>query len=91
MPFEWDVSKARSNFKKHGVRFSETLPVFEDDYAITIPDDSSDPGESRFVSIGTGAKGRVLVVAYCYRKRKIRIISARDAEPQERREYEEIR
>lgn len=50
MPFEWDLSKAKSNFKKHGVRFSETLPVFEDDYAITIRDDSSETGESRFVS-----------------------------------------
>jgi hypothetical protein len=37
--------------------------VFEDDHAITIKDDESDPNEERFVSIGLGAKGRVLVVA----------------------------
>jgi uncharacterized DUF497 family protein len=45
----------------------------------------------RFVSIGMGAKERVLVVVYCHRGETIRIISARSAEPQERRQYEEKR
>ena len=91
MVFEWDVKKAEANYKKHGVRFSETLPVFEDEYAITITDDESDPEEQRFVSIGTGAKERVLVVVYSYRDKKIRIISARLAEAHERSQYEEAR
>ena len=73
-----------------GVWFAETLPVFEDDDAITITDDESDPHEVRFVSIGTGAKNRVLVVVYCYRGENIRIISARVAEPHERSQYEEL-
>lgn len=51
MDFEWDVRKAESNFEKHGVRFSESLAVFEDDYAIAITDDESDPEEQRFISI----------------------------------------
>ncbi len=88
MAFEWDVAKAEANFRKHGVRFSETCPVFEDDYAISVADDESDPRESRFVSIGTGAKGRVLVVVYSYRGVNIRVISARVAEAHERRPYE---
>jgi uncharacterized DUF497 family protein len=54
MQFEWDVGKAEANYKKHGVRFSESLPLFEDDYAITVTDNESDPGEVRFVSIGKG-------------------------------------
>ena len=91
MGFEWDLQKAEANFRKHGVRFSEALPVFEDDYAITITDDESDPGEQRFVSMGTGVKGRVLVVVYCYRGENIRIISARQAEAHERSQYEESR
>jgi uncharacterized DUF497 family protein len=89
--FEWDLRKAETNFKKHGVRFSESLPVFEDDYALTITDDESNPAEQRFVSIGMGAKGRVLVVVYSYRRAGIRIISARAAEPHERLQYEEMR
>jgi len=91
MAFEWDVRKAESNFRKHGVLFPESVPVFEDDNAITIVDDESDPDEQRFVSLGTGVKGRVLVVVYAYRKKNIRIISARLAEARERRQYEEAR
>ena len=85
------MRKAEANYKKHGVRFSESLPVFEDDYAITITDDVSGPNEQRFVAIGLGAKERVMVVIYSYRGSKIRIISARLPEPHERMQYEEER
>ncbi|MGA2084790.1 MAG: BrnT family toxin [Terracidiphilus sp.] len=91
MDFDWDLGKAETNFRKHGVRFSESLAVFEDDYAITITDEESDPDEQRFVSMGTGVKGRVLVVVYSYRGEKIRILSARPAEAHERSQYEESR
>jgi hypothetical protein len=89
--FEWDQRKAEANYKKHGVRFSECLPVFEDDYAVTVTDGESDPHEQRFISIGMGAKDRVLVVVYSYRGTKIRIISTRVAEAHERLQYEDIR
>ena len=88
MGFEWDVRKAKANYRRHGVWFSESLPVFEDGDAITIHDEDSDPHEVRFVSIGMGAKERVLVVVYCYRGENIRIIPARVAEPHERSQYE---
>ena len=91
MSCEWDPRKAEVNFKKHGVRFSEAEPVFADDLAVTIADDESDPHEQRFVSIGTGVRGRILVVVYCYRGSKIRILSARPGEAYERRQYEEHR
>ena len=91
MNCEWDPRKAEVNFKKHGVRFAEAEPIFEDDFAITNMDDESDPHELRYVSIGMGVKGRVLVVVYCYRGSKIRILSARPAEAHERRQYEEHR
>jgi uncharacterized DUF497 family protein len=91
MSFEWDPAKAEANFRKHGVRFAEAEPVFVDDWAITITDDESAPHEQRFVSIGTGVKGRILVVVHCYRGRNIRIISARLAEAHECVQYEEHR
>jgi uncharacterized DUF497 family protein len=91
MGFEWDVRKAEANFEKHGVLFAESLPVFEDDYAITIADDASDPREQRLVSMGTGVKGRVIVVVYSYRGENVRIISARLAGAHERSQYEESR
>ena len=35
MSFEWDERKAEANYKKHGVRFSESLSVLRTIYAIT--------------------------------------------------------
>ena len=87
--FEWDKeSKAGANFRKHGVRMPEAIPVFDDPYAITIADEESGPGEQRFVTVGLGAFGRLLVVVYTWRGVSIRIISARPAEAHEREEYE---
>jgi uncharacterized DUF497 family protein len=88
MGFEWDEeSKAGINFRRHGVRMPEAIPVFDDPYAITITDEESDPSEQRFVTLGMGATGRLLVVVYTHRGANIRIISARPAEPHEREQY----
>lgn len=90
MGFEWDEqTKAGINFRKHGVRMPEAIPVFDDPYAITIVDDESDPNEQRFITLGLGAANRLLVVAYAWRGENIRIISARPAETHEREEYDE--
>lgn len=62
--------------------------MFDDDRAITITDEESEPGEQRFVSLEMGAKGRLLVVVYSWRDPNIRIISARKAGPRERAAYE---
>ena len=89
MDFEWDeASKAGINFRKHGVRMPEAIPVLDDPYAITIPDDESDPDEQRFVTLGIGATGRLLVVVYTWRGENVRIISARPAEAHEIDQYE---
>jgi len=90
--FEWDeASKAGINFRRHGVRMPEAIPVLDDPYAITIADDESDPEEQRFVTLGMGAAGRLLVVVYAWRGENIRIISARPAERHEHEEYEASR
>jgi len=86
--FEWDPNKAEANARKHGVQFSEASGVFGDNYAITIKDEESGSEEQRFVTLGMGIKGRVLVVVCCYRGENIRIISARTAERPEREQYE---
>jgi hypothetical protein len=86
--FEWDPNKAVANVRKHGVQFSEAVGVFSDDYPITITDDESDPHERRFLTLGIGIKGRILIVVYCYSGENIRIISARAAERPERDQYE---
>ena len=87
----WDPEKARQNARKHGVRFADAVLVLDDPYALTIRDDESEAEEERWVTIGSDAQGRVLLVVYTYRGEKVRLISARRAEPRERNQYEALR
>ena len=84
----WDPEKLKTNIEKHGVRFSDAVPVLEDPDAVTITDYESDPGEERFLTLGMDSLGRVLVVVYAWRGDDIRLISARVANARERKEYE---
>ncbi|MFZ2089839.1 MAG: BrnT family toxin, partial [Desulfobaccales bacterium] len=60
--------------------------VFKDPFALEWLDKREAYGEERFVIIGM-AEGRMVYVAYTMRGDVIRIISARGAEPYERRRY----
>lgn len=88
MEFEWDSAKAASNLDKHGVSFSEAMTVFGDPLEATIPDPDHSLEEHRFLSLGRSQAGRVLVVAYTEREGRVRLISAREATPAERKRYE---
>jgi uncharacterized DUF497 family protein len=87
--FEWNLKKAKENFRKHGVAFEEAATVFGDLLSITIPDPLHSYQENRFVIIGQSAKHVLLVVAHTDRKGTIRIINARRATAHERKQYEE--
>ncbi|MCH7927907.1 MAG: BrnT family toxin [Candidatus Dadabacteria bacterium] len=86
MEYQWDPEKEKLNYKKHNVRFSETVIVLEDPFAITIEDNSS-KNEQRFITIGMDAYANILVVVYTYREEDIRIISARKATKNEIKQY----
>jgi uncharacterized DUF497 family protein len=88
MEFEWDTAKAESNLAKHGVSFAEAMTVFADPLEVTISDPDHSESEFRFVSVARSESGRLLVVSYTEREGRIRLISAREATPQERRSYE---
>jgi hypothetical protein len=87
MSIEFDPRKAASNLKKHGVSFAEVEPVLYDPLALTREDDDA-KGESRFVTVGLGALGRLLAVVWAGEGETIRLISARVATSNERRAYE---
>ena len=74
--------KNERNIHKHGIHFADAVAALEDEFAITVEDDS-DPSEGRFVSLGLDGLLRILVVVYTYRGENVRIISARLAEPRE--------
>jgi uncharacterized DUF497 family protein len=86
--FQWDDRKAAENYAKHGVSFEMARDVFKDAFALDSLDERENYGEERYAVIGM-VEGRLLFVAYTMRGDVIRIISARGAEPYERRQYHE--
>ena len=86
--FEWDDAKALANHVAHGVTFEAAREVFRDPFAVEWLDDRENYGEFRYAILGLVA-GRLIYVAYTTREDRIRIISARGAEPHERRTYHE--
>jgi uncharacterized DUF497 family protein len=86
--YEWDDQKAADNFAKHGVSFDAARDIFNDPFAIDWLDDREDYGEERYGILGM-VNDRLLFVAYTLRDERIRIISARGAEPYEVRRYHE--
>lgn len=87
MEVEWDVNKARNNWRKHGVHFSDAVAVLFDPQALTFEDETA-RGERRFIAIGMDHLWRLLVVVYTHRDDAIRLISARPATNYERYQYE---
>lgn len=84
--FEWDAEKAKLNLQKHGVSFGQAMTAFSDERPVVVEDPF--PFEERFSLLGTDILGRVLVVTYTWREDRVRIISARKALSNERRQYE---
>jgi uncharacterized DUF497 family protein len=89
--FEWDPRKAEENLRKHGVAFTEAMTILGDPLEVTLADPDHSQEEFRFLSLGRSEADRLLVVSYTERSSRIRIISAREATPKERREYESER
>jgi len=89
LSFSWDERKARSNARKHSVRFEEAVTVFLDPLARVFDDPDHSVDECRVLLVGRSLTGRCLLVAHTDRADTIRIISARRLTPRERREYQD--
>ena len=92
--FEWDEAKAKTNERKHGVRFDDAMLVFADPYALTEQDRIVD-GELRWQTMGLAGGVVLLLVAHTIRDEGtdevIRIISARKAATKECKYYDQNR
>jgi uncharacterized DUF497 family protein len=86
--FEWNDRKAAANLLDHGVSFEVARGAFDDAFAAEIEDRRERYGEERYVLLGM-VQDRLLAVTYTLRDDRIRIVSARPAEPFERRLYHE--
>ena len=86
MDFEWDDTKNRSNNEKHGMDFNDAKEVFMDENNKIAPDLRKDYGELRWKIIGK-IYGTVISAIFTERNKVTRIISARRASLNERKEY----
>jgi uncharacterized DUF497 family protein len=83
MIFEWDDDKNKMNIEKHGLSF-EAAPFVFGGFYLSRPDDRKDYGEKRYCGMGTlGPDGRVVIIAYTMRGKRIRLISMRKANKRE--------
>ena len=86
--FEWDDDKAAKNLANHSVSFETATRVFDDAFAVEWQDERARHDEDRFIILAM-VDERVLSVVYTLRNGRTRIISARGAEPWEKRKYHE--
>jgi uncharacterized protein len=87
MQFEWDEEKNLANIIKHGIGFEDASKIFESPI-VSWADDRRDYGELRTHTLGLILGTLILAVIHTDRKNKIRIISARRADKDERKIYE---
>ena len=83
--FEWDDTKAASNFRKHNVSFETARRAFTD--SSWVDGEDPDPDEERFNRICMH-DGRTYMVTYVERGTRTRIISARRANRHEQDLYD---
>lgn len=85
--YVWDERKNLANIQRHGIDFKEVCQIFEWPLIRRI-DNRKDYGETRWIAMGWYIN-EVVVVVYTIRKDYIRIISARRANRNERKIYQE--
>jgi len=91
--FEWDPQKAAANLRdRDGVSFEEATTVFRHPRLqgpVFDAEHTEDDDEDRWIVRGESVRGRPLVVIYCERGSKKRIISAWKLTGRDLRHYHE--
>lgn len=85
--FDWNKGNIDKNLVKHKVDFREAEEIFFNKPVKFYPDTKHSQKEERFIALGVTSKSRKLTIIFTKRKNKIRIISARDQNKRERRQY----
>jgi uncharacterized protein len=88
--FEWDLNKAQTNERKHGISFEEAETAFYDRNARVLHDPDHSQDEDRYILLGLSESFGLMMVCHVYRENDtcIRIISARRATKTEKQQYQ---
>jgi uncharacterized DUF497 family protein len=84
--FEWDEAKNAANRAKHGISFEEAVTIWEGPVVTNI--DEQHHSELREISFGLLGGTTVVCVVHTDRDERKRIISARKAKRQERKDFD---
>ncbi len=86
--FDWDDSNEEKNWLKHGVRATEAEECFFDKHKRLLHDLlHTTEFEARYILLGKTRRSRLLFIVFTIRNDRVRVISARDCTPKERRLY----
>jgi uncharacterized DUF497 family protein len=85
--FEWDAGNDTKIWKKHKVTKGECEEVFFNQPLVVLFDADHSDVEDRYYALGKTDMRRHLFVVFTPRGSRIRVISARDMTPRERRIY----
>jgi uncharacterized DUF497 family protein len=93
--FDWDPNKERANIRKHGLSFRQAASVFRDLNQLSLFDEGHSEREERWITLGIDSTGVLRVVIHTFEQIdenqwQIRIISARKADSDETKKYNEM-
>lgn len=88
--FDWDEGNIKKNWERHRVTHVECEEVFFNKPFVAREDKPHSTDEDRFYVLGKTDNKRLLFVVFTIRRKRIRVISARDMNKKERRIYEQI-
>jgi len=88
--FEWDKGNVDKNFRKHKVTNQEAEEIFSSEPVFLFEDEKHTLlSEERYMIWGETKKARKLAIIFTVRNNNVRIISVRDMNKKERRDYEQ--
>jgi uncharacterized DUF497 family protein len=85
MEFEWDEDKRWANLAKHGIDLPAAARIWEG-FVLEVRSSQDHHSEERFLAIGE-VGSRIITVVFTWRGGKRRLISARAARRNERKDY----
>ena len=85
--FDWDEANTRKNWNQHRVTPEEAEDVFFQEPLVVRSDRRHSKREKRYYALGQTSAERWLFLAFTVRRRRIRVISVRDMNRNERAIY----
>lgn len=89
LEFDWDLGNITKNKEKHGINPSESEEVFFNKPLIVAYDVKHSNEELRYAALGNTNANKKLFIAFTIRANKLRIISARKMNRNEKSVYYE--